>query len=445
MKLIFSRHSLQSRLLAMVVGFVVVVWVCAAVLTWFDAREGLDELLDGHLAQAAALLSVQADGDDDEVAEAPITHKYAPQVAFQVYVNGLLITRSPNVGKTPMSRVADGFSSVRMADGTLWRVFSMPVPSRFAQVYVAEKLEGREDILWSIMRSMLWPLVVALPLLLISGYLAVRGGLTPLRSFSETLRHRSPQALEPVHSGSLPPELQPLAEALNSLLQRIALMMESERRFTADAAHELRTPIASIRAQAQVALDADENQTERRKALQATLTGCDRATRLVEQLLTMARLEVCVAATSQPVDLADLVRRVSADLAPASVMRSQELELSADHPCFLALDETLLSVLVRNLVDNAMRYSPDGATILVEVHNDPDGVMLRVQDSGLGMDPQALQRLGERFFRVLGSSQPGSGLGWSIVHRLASIFGAQVHASRSELLGGLRVEVRWAV
>jgi two-component system sensor histidine kinase QseC len=271
----------------------------------------------------------------------------------------------------------------------------------------------------------------------------VRAGLAPLRALSDDLARRAPQTLEPVALSDCPDEMRPLVGALNELLERIARMVVSERRFTADAAHELRTPIAAIRAQAQVALGAGDDVAERHHALQATLAGCDRATRLVEQLLMLARLETNPVRPAMAANLTQIVRRVAADLAPAALGRSQDLELEADTVCAVAADEVLLGVLVRNLLDNALRYSPAGARVLVVVKNGPQGVLLRVQDSGPGMAPDAIGRLGERFFRVLGTDQPGSGLGWSIVKRLVDAFGARVQISRSEALGGLSVQVEW--
>jgi len=220
----------------------------------------------------------------------------------------------------------------------------------------------------------------------------------------------------------------------------------TERRFTADAAHELRTPIAAIRAQAQVALGAGSDVSQRDHALRYTLAGCDRATRLVEQLLTLARLEAApaaVASSAAPVNLSGLARSVAADLAPAAMVRHQILELEAGAPCWVTGNDVLIGVMLRNLIDNAMRYSPDGAKVLLNVTTEAGQTVLRVEDSGPGMTDSQIARLGERFYRVLGSDQPGSGLGWSIVKRLADAFGARIQVSRSSLSGGLAVEVRW--
>ena len=443
MNAVAKLGSIQARLLAMVLGLATLVWLSAALFTWVDARHELDELLDGHLAQAAALLVVQADGDDDDIGDVPLLHKYAPQVAFQVFIDDRLVTRSANVGTTPMAAPNKGFATVKLADGDTWRVFVTDLSPRNVQVLVGEKTDSRESILWAVLRSMLWPLAIALPLLALVAWWSVRRGLAPLRELSSVLGKRAPQALEPVALHDMPLEMQPLVGALNALFQRIDGMVASERRFTADAAHELRTPIAAIRAQAQVALGAGDDSEQRQHALQHTLAGCDRATRLVEQLLTLARLEASSAKPVAQVDVSALVQRVAADLALTALARGQTLEFDTQGSCMVASDEVLLGVLVRNLVDNALRYSPVNARVLVSIQQQGAGCELCVQDSGPGMSPEAMQRLGERFFRVLGTDQPGSGLGWSIVKRIADVLGVQLSASRSDTLGGLRVQVHW--
>jgi two-component system sensor histidine kinase QseC len=413
----------------------------------------LDELLDGHLAQAAALLVVQqtkSDGDDDDgVADAPSLHKYAPKVAFQVFHEGHLVMRSSNTGIEPMSTQSVGFQTIRLANGVEWRVFSTRGAEGDVRVIVGEQTDSRNAILWAVLRSLFLPLIVALPLLALALWWAVRQGLAPLRQLGGLLAQRKPQALEPVVLDDMPSEMQPMVIALNGLFERIARMIASERRFTADAAHELRTPIAAIRAQAQVAQGAGEDTAQREHALQSTLAGCDRATRLVDQLLTLARLEATsgdaepMALTALPVDLSAVARRVAAKLAPSALARHQSLELDADSACRVFGNEVLMDVLVRNLIDNALRYSPDGAQIRVAVMVESGHTVLRVEDSGTAMSEPDMARLGERFYRVLGNAQPGSGLGWSIVKRIGDVSGAQIEVSRSALLGGLAVKVRW--
>jgi two-component system, OmpR family, sensor histidine kinase QseC len=184
---------------------------------------------------------------------------------------------------------------------------------------------------------------------------------------------------------------------------------------------------------------------ERRQALQHTLAGCDRATRLVEQLLTLSRLEAGAPLHTQALDLAVLARGVVADAAPAALARRQSIDLrAADGSATVQGDPTLLGVLVRNLVDNAVRHSPPGAQVHVAVERpDGGGARLVVEDSGPGLSDADRARLGERFFRPAGTEAPGSGLGWSIVRRLAQAHGARLAVSCSQRLSGLRVEVSW--
>ncbi|MDD2920198.1 ATP-binding protein [Rhodoferax sp.] len=457
MALLPHLKSLQARLLALLLSLVTLVWLGAAGFIWVDASDELDELLDGHLAQSAAMLIVQQGGhgnesgvsggrgeEDGPMENAPSLHKYAPRVAFQVFHEGQLTLRSANVGTAPMAQKTSGFSTVQINDQSDWRVFAAQGDEGDLKVFVGEQIDSRDAILWAVLKGVLMPLLYALPLLAVVGWLAVRNGLVPLRHLSQVLAQRQPQALEPVLLPDLPTEVEPVVHALNALFERIQAMVDAERRFTADAAHELRTPIAAIRTQAQVALGAGSDNAQRDHALQYTLAGCDRATHLVEQLLTLSRLES--SGNGAPVGLVDvaaLAQRVAADLALAALARAQELALDAPAKAYIEADEMLTSVLLRNLLDNALRYSPDGARVALSVMADGKQVTLRVEDSGPGLTEAEMARLGERFYRVLGSDKTGSGLGWSIVRRIAAVYRAKVAISRSERLGGLCVMVCW--
>ena len=253
------------------------------------------------------------------------------------------------------------------------------------------------------------------------------------------------------HASGLIALVRPLVQALNGLFERVHDQLASERRFTADAAHELRTPIAAIRMQAQVAEGATGDD-ERRAALAATIAGCDRATRLVEQLLQLARLEADMADTRAPdsprgqADLAAAAAQQVHELAAQAGRRGQQMALDRPpHAVAVPMSGPLLAVLLRNLIDNALRYGPDGGRVRVQVlaATADAGAHLVVEDAGPGLSDADLQRLGERFFRVLGSGQSGSGLGWSIVQRLARLHDLDMALDRSPALGGLRVTVRW--
>ena len=443
------QRSLQSHLLSLVLGTVVIVWLVTALLTWRDVRHELDELLDGHLAQAAAVLVVQQaqDLDDDDDAsgvDAPSLHNYAPKVAFQVFHEDRLMMRSANSPLEPLlapgANFKSGFANVQIA-GSQWRVFATHGAENDVQVYVGEEIESRTSILSAVLRGTLYPMAVALPLLALVLWWAVRRSLQSLHQLGRTLAQRRPDALHALELKGVPSEMIPMVQALNGLFERIALLLESERRFTADASHELRTPIAAIRAQAQVALGEAED-APRRTALRNTLLGCDRAIHLVEQLLTLSRLDASAAPPMARLDLAALSRQVVAEAAAPAIAKGQVLEFDGPTPCSIQGNDALLSILIRNLVDNAVRYSPAGACIRVSVSEAHGQAILAVQDGGPGLSDADLARLGERFFRVTGNTEPGSGLGWSIIQRIAAVHRLTLQVERCAALGGLSVSVK---
>jgi two-component system sensor histidine kinase QseC len=448
---------MQARVLWGTLVAVALAWLAAAAWIARDAHHELEELLDAHLAQSAALLvaraaGADADDDHDDALDQAFNprhgrggeHRLERRVAFQVWHEGRLVQHSPNAAGEALGSGAEGFETLRR-DGHDWRLYTRRAAGHDTVVHVAEQVQARESVLWALLRGMLAPLALLLPLLGVLLWGSVRRALAPLQALEAALRRRGPQDLGPLALPQTPPaELQAPVEALDALFARIATLLESERRFTADAAHELRTPIAVIRTQAQVALGATD-EAGRRHALQATVAGCDRATQLVQQLLTLARLEGSDAArAATPLDLQPLARRVLAELAPQALDRGQQLSLDTEAACPLAADEALCAMLLRNLVDNALRHSPAGATVQVALAPAAGGAALTVEDSGPGLPEADLARLGERFFRA-GASQAsgGSGLGWSIVRRIAQAQRAEVLLDRSPALGGLRVRVRW--
>lgn len=442
-----QKFSLQQRLLTRTLGGVLIVWVATAIFVWFEAQHEVDELLDAHLAQSAALLVAQQNAtpeDDEPMLDAPTLHKYAHRVAYQVFDENRLVMHSPNVAHTPIARHKQGFETLTLDDGKSWRIFAAYDSEREVQIYVAERIDSRDEILRAVLRGFLPPLTIALPLLLMGLWWNVRSGLQPLQRLRQALLKRDAQTLTPVSLSETPQEVQPMLDALNDLLQRLAQRMETERRFTADAAHELRTPVAAIRTQAQVALTSVNNDQVRQQALQDTLVGCDRASRVVEQLLTLARVEGPQDVASEPFRLDQLVQQVMADLTPEALRRGQTLQLLAPEPLQVHGQSTLWQILLRNLIDNALRYSPDGAVVRIDAQRlGPGQVQVTVQDSGRGLSSADMARLGERFFRVLGNQATGSGLGWSIVRHIASLQQVDVQVGKSAELGGLQVTLRF--
>jgi two-component system sensor histidine kinase QseC len=437
--------SIRARLLVLLLGGMVVVWAGAALLTWRDAAHELDELLDAHLAQTAALLLARQehlghDDDDERPLRAQSLHRYAPRVAVQVFHDARLVLRTPNADREPLaSPRASGFSDVAR-EGIGWRVFVARGDDGIA-VLVGEQTASRTDILRAVLRGVLWPLVLALPLLGLATWWGVRRGLAPLQRLRDVLAARAPGDTGPVSLPGAPAELGPPLAALDDLLSRIEGLLAAERRFTADAAHELRTPIAALRAQAEAALGA-RDEAERATALSAVREGTDRAARLVDQLLTLARLEAGASLSLAPLDVAVIARGLLADLAPAALARGQDLTFDDHGAPALHGDETLLGLLLRNLVDNAIRHAPPGAPIRVVLQTRGGDGELRIADGGPGLDEAQRARLGERFFRAEARGD-GSGLGWSIVRRCAAAMGASLRVGRSAELGGLDVALCW--
>lgn len=458
--------SLKARLIASTLGLVVVLWLCAAALTWLEARHEAEEIFDAHLAQAAALLIAQHaavpadearvadDGDDDHDRErggdendrhAPELHRYARKVAFQVWAGDRLLIHSRNAPDQRLSAVDAGFSDSEVG-GEGWRVYASWNPQRTVLVQVGERSRARQALAREIAAGLLKPLLFALPLLALVLWLVVRRGLAPLSQAAAEIARRSPSHLDPLPLNGLPDEVRPLVERLNGLFERVARSIEQERRFTADAAHELRTPLAGLRAQAEVAM-ASRDDAARAHALRSVLAACDRGARLIEQLLLLARADAAEQATmTSSVPLAPLAGEVLAALAPEALARGVEVELIGADTVSAPGNAYWLSILLRNLVDNALRHAQSGQRVTVTVRQDGAGALLEVLDEGPGVPADALARLGERFHRVLdGEAEgavPGSGLGLSIVRRIAQLHGGSVAFAQGDAGRGLRVLVR---
>ncbi len=442
--------SLQSELISLVLGAVLAIFILIASLTWLDASHEIDEILDSHLTQAASLLVVQEAnevGENDQQIDAPILHRYAQKTLFQVFHEGRLSLRSANAPATPIQAIDQhftaGFSTIQIGPDA-WRVFATDGAENDIKVFVAEKIETRSSILQAVFRSMLVPLGLALPALGLAIWWAIRRGIRPLRELSLSLQQRKAGSLEPLPTEHCNIEILPMLEALNDLFQRTNALHKAEQRFTADAAHELRTPIAALRTQAQVAM-AETDPLLQKHALQNTVAACDRASRLVDQLLTLAKLENQAQVTMQTCHLAQLVKQCVADLAPRAIHKQQQLGFDFDETIAdeVNANEVLLSVLFRNLIDNAIRYSPPLAVINIRLSHDKDNLEVVIEDSGKGMDPNAIKRLGERFFRVTEQAESGSGLGWSIVHRIAQVHQIAIRIAPSSDLGGLAIHLQF--
>jgi two-component system sensor histidine kinase QseC len=439
----WQRASLKQRLLALALAAITLVWLGATAFTYLDAREEFDEVLDAHLAQAAALLVVQATHEIDELEteHTPLLHKYARRVAFQVWEKGQqLRLHSANAPQQPLASRERGFSDTTI-DGKRWRVFSTWDESGEYLIHVAERADVREELARDIAGNLLRPLWFSLPLLALLLWIAVMRGLRPLDKLAREVEQREPDNLAALDATSAPREVVPLIERLNRLFIRIEASMQKERRFTADAAHELRTPVAAIKAQAQVARAATA-EAERIHALDNAILGCDRAAHLIDQLLTLARVDTLNSGVAEPCRLRDIAAEAIAALAPAALEKGVQLELLAgDEAIAVRGNPGLLRVLLRNLLDNSMRHSPSGTTVQVSIVHESGAICLSVSDNGPGIPEQERDKVLERFYRPLGTQASGSGLGLSIVKRIAEVHDATLQILPVSEGQGLRVTV----
>ncbi len=439
------KTSLRRRLLFLLSGTVLAAWLATAVFTYFDARKEIGEMLDAHLAQSAGLIAAQLEHEleDEHEAKVPRQYRHERKIAFQVWDRkGRLLLRSASAPEARLQSQSEGYGDA-VIDGKRWRIFSRWDESRHYQVQVGERYELRDELAQSVASHLLHPLAVALPALALLIWLGVGAGLAPLGGVAREVARRAPDNLAHLDEASAPREISPLIGALNALFDRLRTSLEQERRFTADAAHELRTPLAAVKTQAQVALGAT-GEDERSRALGNVVAGTDRASRLVEQLLVLARLDPQkVLPHGQTVDLHELARQGVAEIAPAAAAKGVEVSLAAGDAAPVAGDAVLLAVLLRNLLDNAVRYTPAGGEVEVSVLRATGGVSLAVVDNGPGIPEAERGRVFERFHRVLGSGEEGSGLGLSIVRRIADLHRAGVSLDAGPGGRGLRVEVRF--
>ena len=435
---------MRRRLLGLLLLAVVAAWSAVAFLTYYDAQREIDALLDGHLAQAARLLVAQSGHDIDEIDldEGEGESRYSTVVAFQVWQRGeQLLLRSANAPNERLSQGEMGFSDAMLA-GTHWRVFSAWDEEREVLVQVAEDHATRDRIARGIALNALLPLIVALPLLGLVIWWVVGRGMRPLHQLGEELTRRGPQDLDRIVARDMPAEVAPLVERLDQLFARIKDSLESERRFTSHAAHELRTPIAAIRAQAEVARGTADPALHT-TALQHVIEACDRAGRLMDQLLLLARAdEADVESSGVRCDLRLVAERLLAELAPAAMREAITLDLEARGPIVVSGDAALLEAVLRNLVDNAIRHGGSGTDVGVSLTADAHGVVVAVEDSGSGVADADLERLGQRFHRAADARVDGSGLGLSIVARIVALHHGTVRYTRGAQGRGLRVEIR---
>nr|WP_238400453.1 ATP-binding protein [Legionella bononiensis] len=368
---------------------------------------------------------------------------YLDKFNFQVWTNGgKLLLHSSTAPKVPLTSEIDGFSDKKIADQN-WRVFTTYNDKAGIRTVLAERYDTRNELGHRIAQDDLYIMLLTFPLSGLLIWIIIGRGLDSLDKVAEEVANRAPSHLEPVDLQEVPEEIKPVIDELNKLFYRLKEGFEREKRFAADAAHELRTPLAALKAQAQVALNSNDIE-EKNQALQKLIASVNRSTHIVQQLLTMSRLvpEATSFHDEDEVNLSKLTREILAMLAPSAVEKQIELEFESDDNIpKIQGNPTALGILIRNLVDNAIRYCGENGRVIVRLIKQNNELVLEVGDNGPGIPPELQARVFERFFRVLGNKSPGSGLGLAIVQQICELHGGRVVLDSPKTGTGLIVKV----
>jgi two-component system OmpR family sensor kinase len=436
-------HSLRGRLLWFLLAAITIAAVAQATIAYRTALHDADQIFDYHMQQMALSLRSSTPLSNDEARarqEAESAGGNDDMVVQMWSPDGAQMFHSVSRARLPQRAVL-GFSNVR-ANSTTYRVFSIQTSNQTVQV--AQDLAVRRNMAGNLALRTLGPIAVMMPILMLVVWWVVSGSLQPVARVRSQVASRQADDLSPVSDTGLPDEVRPLVQELNLLFGRVRTAFEAQQHFVADAAHELRTPLAALRLQAQ-SLDRADTPEARQVAVSRLTAGIDRATRLVEQLLILARQEATAAegaaAKTRPVDLADLARRTAADLAGVAAAKGVDLGLQQADPASVDGQPDALQILLRNLVDNAVKYTPGGGTVDISVLSGAGTVAVQVEDSGPGIPPDERERVFDRFYRVAGSEAAGSGLGLAIIKAIAERHGAVLTLGSSERLGGLMATV----
>ncbi len=430
--------SLRGRLTVLLLLAVLVTALAQAVITWRAARAEVESVFDAQMQRIALSLTggLAATVLEGSVLDGP---PGSQELIIQVWrADGIMLYRSPSARLLPPQAVI-GFSDV-LAAGEPYRVYTLETATQVIQI--AQAQSARRRMAGQLALRAVLPVALLAPMLMLIVWWVVGRAVAPVDRLRRQLAARAAGDLAPLPVAGLPAEVAPLVAEMNGLLARLDAAWRQLSDFTADAAHELRTPLAALRLQLQSLQRADTPEA-RQLATERLLAGVDRATRLVEQLLALARHDGDgVAAASAPVDLMALARRAVHDAMPEAQTRQIELrgpdEGAAELPVQGQADA--LAVLLRNLIDNALKHTPAGGVVQVTARCGAGGAAeLAVEDSGPGIAPSERQRVLDRFYRVPGAAGHGSGLGLAIVQAVARRHGAQVEVGEAKGLGGARV------
>jgi two-component system OmpR family sensor kinase len=431
--------SLRARLLWFLLAAIVLAAAVQAFAAYRTVLKEADEIFDYHMQQMA--LSLRAGLPPSAAVAGLGGAEQNFEFVIQVWTaGGERIFESAEQAGLPQRAVL-GFSDVA-ARGTTYRVFSLQ--TRGLVIQVAQDMAARRQMAGTLALRTIWPVALIAPLLMLVVWWVVSRSLAPVARARDQVAARQADDLSPVSEAGLPEEVRPLVHELNLLFERVRRAFDAQKHFVADAAHELRSPLAALKLQVQ-GLQRAGDEAARRLAVERLAAGVDRATRLVEQLLALARYEAQSSSGGRatPVSLAEIARLAIADAVPAAQARQIDIGLAESQDAVIEGHPEALRMMLRNVIDNAVKYTPEGGTVDVAVVSGPDGAELRVDDSGPGVPEAERERVFDRFYRTGEQKAAGSGLGLAIVKSVADLHGATLALESSPRLGGLRVVIRF--
>jgi two-component system sensor histidine kinase QseC len=441
---------LRARLLLVLIASTSAIWMCGFAWIYISSQRQIQNLLDRRLMEAARMVlslsaPVAAQGGQNlpmmvSGAEPDFGGTYEHWLSCQVWsFDGRLVGRSGNAPKSRLTDQKEGFSEP-VVDGETYRVYAADDPAKRVRVLVGDNLGQREGLVHDLLRGLLVPAAVILPLIAVLIWISVRQGLRPLRRATESLSARDADNLTPLDVGRSPSEIRPLINALNGLFQKVVAAREHERSFLAYAAHEMRTPLAGLKTQAQVAGKVTDPRL-RNAALGQLLKGVDRTSRLVAQLLAMSRLDASAERhADQWIDLQaallEVTMNIGCELDPGRVVLGPSVGRWS-----IAIDRALFDLAARNLLENALQHSPGNAMVRLSVVRDGREAKVCIEDNGPGIPAEELDLVRKRFYRGRYKTASGSGLGLAIVSAALDRAGARLHLCRPDDGCGLRAEI----
>ena len=437
-------RSMKGRLFIVLAAATGVIWLCASAWVFFQTRSEVEHVLDTRLQEAARMVSSLAvDGDAvvsgqprSDAKPLPEIASYERQLSCQIWsLDGRLVGRSRGAPNDSLGNQADGFSD-QQVDGETWRVYAISDSAKGIRVLVGDRLGLRERLVSDLIKGLLWPAMLIVPLLGLLIWLILGRGLRPLQLMATDLKSRRVDDMRPVDTSQTPPELTPLATSLNSLFSKVETARQHEREVTAFAAHELRTPLAGLKTQAQVAI-ATQDPDARARALRNIVISVDRTSRLVRQLLAIARIDAQDDVQQKDeINLGQLLDEIiSAETTaePAKVVLDPAL-----YKISFLTNRDLLTVALRNLHENAIQHIQKDGRVSWSASYEKTGVNITVDDDGPGIPDTEMPLVTTRFFRGRHKSPYGSGLGLSIVQLAVEKLGATLALNNKIDGNGLR-------